>query len=136
MKFRTALVIITVFLTVFCKGQNLQPGFNGNEFLDVLSIGSRVGDSLIKGDATPAPVGYTLKFRSRVAGFANRFDLWLRNDEKLGVISIRGTINTPASWLANIYAAMQPAQRSLKISDSLTFNYRLAELPNATVHTG
>ncbi|MBA2563195.1 MAG: lipase family protein [Chitinophagaceae bacterium] len=136
MKFKIALIISITLIAVYCKGQSLQPGFNGKEFLDILSIGSRVGDSLIRGDATPAPAGYTIKYRSQVAGFANRFDFWLRNDEKLGIISIRGTINNSASWLANIYAAMQPAHGSLKISDSLTFNYRLAELPNAAVHTG
>lgn len=31
---------------------------------------------------------------------------------------------------------MHPAHGTLKISDSLTFSYRLAELPNAAVHTG
>jgi len=62
--------------------------------------------------------------------------MWYRNDNKVAVISLRGTIGELASWMENYYAAMIPATGSLQINDSTTFNYQLAADSNAHVHVG
>jgi hypothetical protein len=62
--------------------------------------------------------------------------MWYRKDSKLAVVSIRGTIADAASWLANFYSAMVPANGSLQLSDSNTFSYHLAADDKAMVHVG
>lgn len=121
---------------IICNAQNLKPGFDPQEYLELLSVSSRQGDSTLKRDNTPPPERYKRVYRSAVAGLENRWDLWLRNDEKAAVISIRGTTASPVSWLANFYSAMIPATGSLQINDSTTFNYQFAKDEKATVHAG
>lgn len=120
----------------FCNAQSLKPGFDAQEYLELLSVSSRQGDSTLKKDNTPAPAMYKMVYRSPVVGLDNRWDLWLRNDGKVAVISIRGTTAAPVSWLANFYSAMIPATGTLQLNDSTTFNYRFAADEKATVHAG
>lgn len=68
-------------------------------------------------------------------GLENRWDLYLR-DNKVAVLSIRGTTASSVSWLANFYAAMVPAIGQLQISDTHIFKYHLADNPKAAVHVG
>lgn len=114
----------------------LVPGFHPAEFKELLSISSRQGDSVLANETTPPPSSHKMVFRSPVVALDNRWDLWLRDDGKQVVISIRGTVNTPPSWMANVYAAMQPATGNIQLSDTLNFPYKLAENPAAAVHTG
>jgi hypothetical protein len=100
----------------------LQPGFNGHEYLGLLRLG--------------ADHSYRLVYRSPESGLFNRWDMWYRDDDSVAVISIRGTVQDKASWLENFYAAMVPATGSLQISDSSRFDYQLAADPKATVHVG
>ena len=114
--------------------QSLQAGFQAQEYADALAINFGNYDSLVKAEGrTPA---YKWHYRSQVTGLDNRWWMWLSNDGGRGVITIRGTVATTASWLANVYAVMQPATGSIKINDSSTFDYKLAERPDAAVHTG
>jgi hypothetical protein len=130
------LAVLLSFNAAVCTAQSLKPGFDAPEYLELLSVSSRQGDSTLKRDSTPAPETYRRVYRSAVTGLDNRWDLWLRQDEKIAVISIRGTTASPVSWLANFYSAMIPANGSLQINDSTTFNYRLAGDSKATVHAG
>ncbi len=52
------------------------------------------------------------------------------------IISIRGTTGDMVSWLENGYAAMVPAQGSLKLDNTFTFDYHVADDSRATVHVG
>src|SRR3954452_19483162 len=104
--------------TLICKAQLLKPGFEAQEYLELLSVSSRQGDSTLKNDDTPEPTAYKIVYRSPVVGLDNRWDLWLRNDEKVAVISIRGTTGKQVSWLANFYSAMIPATGRLQLNDS------------------
>lgn len=116
------------------SAQVLQPGFDAQEYLDMLSITFGKYDSVRT--AHGQPVNYHWNYRSQVVGLDNRWNLFLRDDQKVGVISIRGTVGTTPSWLANIYAVMQPATGDLKLNDSTNFHYKLSDNENATVHTG
>jgi hypothetical protein len=82
------------------------------------------------------PEGYVRHYRSPEVGFKNRWSMWYRKDGKLAVISIRGSTADAASWLANFYAAMVPANGSMQLSDSNLFSYRLSADDKAMVHVG
>ena len=114
--------------------QKLSPGFDKNEFLELLKIGSRTTtDSSWYGDVKDPES--SLSYQSEPAGFDNIWQLWMRKDG-IPIISIRGTTMTEASFLANIYAAMVQAKGELHLSDDFTFRYNLSEDPKAAVHIG
>jgi hypothetical protein len=120
----------------------LQSGFNPSEYLAMLRIDFTGMDSLSQhpvadsGFRINPPEGYIRHFRSPEVGFKNRWSMWYRRDGKMAVISIRGTISDAASWLANFYAAMVPANGTLRLSDSNVFSYHLATDEKAMVHVG
>ena len=123
-------------LSFTAKTQVLKNGFESLEYYTSLSIAFGKLDSLQNISQIPVPERYRMVYRSAVVGLDNRWSMWLRNDKKQAVISIRGTVATRPSWLANVYAAMLPATGSLKLNDSINFNYKLADDSRATVHTG
>lgn len=122
--------------------RTLQPGFNPSEYLAMLRIDFTSMDSLSTHPAVDSgyrvnpPEGYIRHYRSPEVGFKNRWSMWYRKDGKFAVISIRGTTADPASWLANFYAAMVPANGTLQLSDSNVFTYQLAADEKAMVHVG
>jgi len=133
--------IIPLAAFVFLHGklitaQSLQPGFNGNEYTDMLAINFQRFDSMVTNPAIPSPANYHVVYRSPDLGLRNRWNMWYRNDNKLAVISLRGTIAELPSWLENYYAAMVPATGSLQINDSTSFTYQLAADEKAHVHVG
>jgi len=125
---RCLFLLVTMLCSAGASSQ-LSPGFNAAEFKELLSVSSRQFDSLLANEKTPEPAQYKIEYRAPVTGLDNRWELWLRNDARQAVISIRGTINSQASWLANVYAAMQPATGSIRLNDSSSFDYQLASNP-------
>ena len=118
----------------FTNAQILSPGFDKNEFLELLKIGSRTTtDSAWYGNIKDPES--TLIYQSKPAGFDNIWQLWVRKDG-IPIISIRGTTKTEVSFLANIYAAMVSAKGELHLSNDFTFKYNLSEDPKAAVHVG
>ena len=99
-----------------------------------MKVSAQFGDSAYSA-AHPVPSQYTLAYRSVAMGLDNRWDLWTRPDQ-VAVVSVRGTTERSESWLANLYAAMVPAQGELTLSDDFTFPYQLAMHPRAAVHVG
>lgn len=130
------LAVLLLFLYRASFTQPLQPGFSGTEYTDMLAINFQRFDSMVVNPAIPAPSGYHIVFRSPDLGLRNRWNMWYRNDNKLAVISLRGTIADLPSWLENYYAAMVPATGTLQINDSTIFNYQLAADQKAHVHVG
>ncbi|WP_315822620.1 lipase family protein [Paraflavitalea speifideaquila] len=102
----------------------------------MLRINGRIADSALMKEQPPKPLQYRLIHRSPEVGLKNQWDLWLRKDDQVGVISLRGTVADAASWLENFYAAMVPATGQVQLNDSTNFSYKLAESPEATVHVG
>ena len=127
-----AFLISTPLLS---KAQTLQPGFDGQEYLEMLRIVAQQVDTLQRGK-TPQPQYHTIAYRSTETALDNRWDLWLHKDKQTMVISLRGTTINGVSWLENFYCAMIPATGSLQVSDSTTFQYKLSNDPKATVHVG
>ncbi len=135
------LKIILAGLIAFCSfcsnGQETnQVGFNAREYYDLLGVNeiTHMPDVAL-GKETGLTNIYTLQYRSPEVGLLNRWEMWKRNDG-VAVISIRGTIQQPVSWMANFYAAMIPATGSLQINDSTNFQYQVAANPKAAVHIG
>jgi hypothetical protein len=125
---------LVVLIPVSLGAQNLKTGFDAREYLDLLSIAFGNYDSFSK--TTKDTPLYRWQYRSRVTGLDNRWNLWLRRDAKVAVISVRGTVGTATSWLANFYATMQPATGTIRLNDTTNFTYKLSDHPEAKVHTG
>lgn len=129
------------FLALLCAGlpaQKLKSGFDKAEYTEMLKIAQKQHidvDQWDKNTSIPDPELYKLVYRSPVMGLSNIWDLWLGKDS-VAVISVRGTISDPASWLANFYAAMVPARGELQLEKSFAFKYNLCDDPKAAVHVG
>lgn len=116
------------------SAQSLRPGFSIDEFRTLLSIDGQHGDSIYQ-SKIPQPIGFERLFLSPEVGLKNRWALWL-NDNRTAVISLRGTVNNMTSWLANFHAGMVPAKGSIQIKEGRSFEYNLAEHPQAAIHVG
>lgn len=125
-----------ILLSLVSVGQNvlLKPGFSKPEYIELLKISSRQGDTLYN-SKFPAPENHTHIYRSPVVGLDNRWDLWLSKDSIL-VISLRGTTGKEESFLENFYAAMVPAKGKIVLEKNFQFDYKLADHPEAAVHLG
>lgn len=137
MKYTLILFLSALFLRV--NSQNLKPGFDKAEYLELLKIAQKQHLDLDKwkdNTSVPDPQDYKLVYRSKEIGLSNVWDLWVHKTKPVAVISVRGTTADPNSWLANFYAAMVPAKGQLKISKSFVFDYELSSHPQAAVHVG
>ncbi|MEZ0484207.1 META domain-containing protein [Fibrella aquatica] len=121
-------------LTNLAAAQSLQPGFNKAEYIELLKVSARFGDSSYVA-AFPKPQRFQPVYRSPVVGLDNLWDLWSDN-QTTAVISLRGTTANSVSWLSNFYAAMVPAKGELQLSEKDVFPYHLANNPRAAVHVG
>ncbi|PSL46432.1 lipase (class 3) [Chitinophaga niastensis] len=137
MGFRISLIC---FLFLFLGreksfAQHLSPHFNPVEYGELLKMGDRLVDTPWTKVRSTAPRDCKLVYRSPETGLVNSWDLWLREDS-VAIIVIRGTNGTNTSWLENFYAGMIPAQGTVKLNDSTSFPYKVAENPRAYVHAG
>lgn len=134
LKAQLFIIMIVFFSAKEVSAQHLHPGFNKAEYIELLKVSAKFGDSTyIK--AFPEPEKFNFVYRSPVSGLGNMWDLWTSKDS-MAVISLRGTTSSSVSWLANFYAAMVPAQGTLHLSATDTFSYKLASNPRAAVHVG
>ena len=124
-----SLINFTVF------GQKLLPGFDKEEYKELMLISTRTTALQSYYKDFPEPNSYKMIYQSQPIGLDNLWDLWT-NEQNQAVISIRGTTEKPESWLANFYAAMVPAKGELKLNDQEVFQYQLATNPKAAVHVG
>ncbi len=134
--------IIFVCILVFCQAsyaQVLQPGFNKAEYIETLKINQKAHIDTGKwagSKEVPEPEMYHFIYRSPRVAFDNIWDLWIHNEKPVALIAVQGSIQTEASFLANLYAAMVPAKGALQLDKNFTFNYTLSDHPNAAVHVG
>lgn len=132
--FRCIAIFLIIPAQVDAQNYKINSGFDKDEFIELLKVSSRQGDTLYNPDL-PAPQHFEKIYRSSVIGLANRWDLWI-SDESTAVISIRGTTMETDSWLENFYAAMVPAKGQLRLSNDFVFDYHLCDDDKAAVHTG
>lgn len=130
------LTLIVLFLSMQSLwGQQLKPGFDSDEYFELLKVSSRQGDTLYNPDL-PSPKYHQRLYRSPVMGLENRWELWESTVSKTAVISIRGTVNSQLSWVENFFCAMVAAKGSIKLSNEFTFEYELAQDEDAAIHVG
>ena len=132
---QTKLILLSLLSTFTVFGQQLKPGFDKNEYKELMLISARTTAEEKYYKDFPEPSSFKMIYQSQPIGLDNLWDLWT-NDKNLAVISIRGTTEKPESWLANFYAAMVPAKGELKLNDKEIFPYQLATNPKAAVHVG
>lgn len=129
--------LLCLLFSAVTYAQQLEAGFDKNEYLELMQITAAQADTLKQGpNYLDPPKTYERIYRSPELGLKNRWDLWLHQNRKQMVVSIRGTVNDGLSWLENYYCAMIPAEGSLQINDSTHFSYKFAKDPKATVHVG
>ncbi len=134
MKYLVLIFCLLFLLAAGSYAQRLQAGFDKAEYIELLKVSSRFGDSSYF-NSIPKPEKYQFVYRSPVVGLDNQWDLWTSKN-KIAVISLRGTTVNTISWLANFYAAMVPAKGEIKIGENENFSYDLADNPKAAVHVG
>lgn len=126
-----------IVLSVYCTNTNAQkllPGFDPAEYIEMLKICAKNYDR----EATknvPAPENFKLIYRSPAMGLDNAWELW-SNDNSIAVISIRPTVQSNLSLLANMYSSMLPSSGEIKLNEDTIFTYTLAKHPHAAIHTG
>ncbi|MBC7384020.1 MAG: lipase family protein, partial [Bacteroidia bacterium] len=133
-KFKLILLFLLIGST-HLLAQNLKPGFDKNEFAELIKIAVTQVDTVLYKSKIPKPAFSKLVYRSPAVALDNSWDLWLFN-KQTAVISIRATTARAISWTENFYAAMLPASGNLALTDSTHFAYHLAANPNAAVHAG
>lgn len=134
---RVLLTFLSVCIATLVCAQPLKPGFDKYEYIEMLKIAERTAFAMDKWDSIKtieAPEEYKHAYRSPSMGLENMWDLWIKKN--VAVISVRGTTADAASWLANFYAAMAPAEGELEIEKGYNFKYKLSDDPKAAVHVG
>lgn len=134
MKSALLCLFCSVFLFFQVSSQQLKPGFDKQEYIELLKVNAMFGDSVFRINI-PLPAHSKLLYRSPVVGLENCWELYLREDD-VAIISIRGTTGSKESWMANFYSAMVPAEGILHLSTTDSFPYHLADNPKAAVHVG
>lgn len=130
--------IILLLLLPLVSTAQLQPGFDANEYSELLKISVRTADSAYSGDI-PEPEHFYMNYQSEPVGLDNRWDLWIDEDRKIAVVSIRGSTAKAESWMLNFYAAMIPARGDMAwmVGDERrSIHYNFSDDPKAAVHAG
>ncbi len=129
------LLLALLILAGSSNAQKLHPGFDKQEYIELLKVSARTTAAPKYYEAIAAPQRFRMLYQSTVMGLGNLWDLWV-DSSNVAVISLRGTTAESVSWLGNFYAAMVPAKGQLQISDKENFSYQLANNPRAAVHIG
>ena len=138
MNYKTLLItlLFLVHFKTISYSQILEAGFNKEEYKEMLLISPRNSDDPDFYKDIPEPENYTKMYQSKALGLDNSWSLWKHKNNKIAVISIRGTTQKTVSWLANFYMAMVPAKGEITYKTDSVFKYELAPNPKAGVHTG
>lgn len=135
MKHRHLFLITFLFISGTAFGQ-LKPGFEPNEYKEILGVFAHSISDTTFSKGIPKPKTLKMDSESPTVGLENKWNLWLNESEKIAVFSIRGTVPNPTSWLANFYSAMIPAKGKMKFRSDYTFDYTFSKDPKAYVHVG
>lgn len=133
------LFVSCVLIAQTLLGQILKPGFEKAEYIETLKINYKAHIALDKWKeikTVPDPQEFKFVYRSPVVAFDNIWDLWIHNEKRVALIAVQGSIQTEASFLANLYAAMVPAKGELQLDKDFLFKYKLSDHPNAAVQVG
>lgn len=129
------LLLFVFFCAASSAAQTLKPGFDADEYIDLLQISC--ARSVFKLDGIiPKETMYDPVYSSPEMGLHNKWELWVNKEKTIMIVNLRGTTADLDSWLENLYSGMIPARGSLKLTNTHTFNYKFADDPLAMVHAG
>jgi hypothetical protein len=131
------LLFALLFIGCSISAQQLKPGFDKKEYLQLLYAYSRWADDSTFYKKIPESKVYkekNRKYRSEEIGLENSWEMYETPTQS--VISIRATTDNPTSWMGNFYAAMIPAVGKIQLNDSCCYDYHFADNPKAAVHVG
>ncbi|SKB53441.1 lipase family protein [Dyadobacter psychrophilus] len=136
-----AAIILLGSISVKAQKSELKPGFDKEEYLEQLRIHVLLYDTARRDPAKPKsaitkPQQFKQAYESPIMGLDNKWALWTHKTRPVAAINVRGTTVEPVGWLENFYAAMVPAIGELKLTNAYTFQYHLADNPQAAVHVG
>ncbi|WGH75131.1 lipase family protein [Tenacibaculum tangerinum] len=136
---RIALLWLCCFSSAYMLfGQVLKPGFNPNEYAEMLRIGMQQNNP-VPDTVFPKALKFDVSYESPTMGMGNAWQLWTakpNNPLKVAVISLRATTEESSSWAENLHSVMVNATGKLSLEKNFTFNYRLAKNQRASVHIG
>lgn len=136
---KITILIGCLLLIQTTYGQVLKPSFDKAEYIETLKINQQAHiklDQWATDTVIGMPTEFNFVYRSPVVAFDNIWDLWIHKEKPIALIAVQGSIQTEASFLANLYAAMIPAKGELQLDKDFLFKYKLAENPNAAVQVG
>jgi len=113
----------------------IEPGFDRDEYIQLLEITQQQADTFITKVNLPWPQGAERLYQSERMGLENAWEFWLREDG-VGIISVHGTKPLYWSWMENFYSGMVPANGKWQINNQYVFDYKLSADSNAYVHAG
>lgn len=127
-----------LYCSINLKAQQLLPGFDREEYLEVLKINAKTAGNVSYNKNIAFPNNYdTLrKITSPITGFDNKYEIWLHNQANIAVVSFRGSTSKTESWLANAYATMLPAKGNIQLVQDKVLNYEITADSNAYLHAG
>ena len=132
---KVILGILFVFVNSIClKAQVLKPGFDAQEYLEILRISARISSDTNR-TKLKGPESFQKIYSSNETKLYNKFDVWINASSKIAVLSFRGTVRNKSSWAENFYSSMHPATGEIKY-DSSTFTYKLSADSLSKVHLG
>ena len=133
------LCLLLYLASLKLSAQLLTPGFDPEEYRQLLLISTRIIDSEEFQAGFAEPAEFKKIYRSPQVGLDNLWELWIHEDKNVAVISIRGTNASTEGWLLNFYAAMVPAKGVISWGEEpeqTRFEYELSDNPDAAVHVG
>jgi hypothetical protein len=130
--------LLVMFSLNDMHAQQLTPGYNREELAEILSVSVRTGSGtryFTDSNYVATPTRFNRTYSSPELGLMNKWELWT-DGKTTAVITVRGTVPEPDSWLVNFYAAMVPAKGTIVLPGADTVNYQVADHPRAAVHVG
>ena len=113
----------------------LVKGYDVDEYRECLCMASHFSrqklDSIYM---SPKPSHSERLYASPVVAFDNMWELWRINDSNTYVVSLRSSVPTLVSWMANFHAAMIPARGHINIGRGYDYDFSSDTL--AHVHAG
>lgn len=108
-------------------------GYNVDEYRECVCMASHFSKQILDSIyMSPEPTHSQRIYASPEVGFDNMWELWQMDNTY--VISLRSSLPTMLSWMANFHAAMLPAQGSVTLGKK--FNYDFSADTLAHVHAG
>ncbi len=136
LKFKIYLLAILCSSLAYSQ-KAFKPGFDKGEAIDAILISSfHKPDSVRKTLKMPKPKNWKLVYSSPVVGLDNKWNLWYNKKTNSCEISIRGTVSNQTSWMEDFYSGMIKSQGKIKLDATTTFNYKMANDPQAYIHAG